>query len=147
MTDVQKKDLMDSIVMFNESTTEKGIEMSVVKKEYCQNFIYPTPFELHFSNMYLDWYKQSPKEYIRKMNGTDPDLAAHFVITKKFGQTLYGAAISEIFGDIPMNAYLDSIISDIAEAETDKNLKIDETIALAFCQYMKAEIESFHLIN
>lgn len=119
VTDVQKKMFMEVIVTLNDSAPAKGIEMSLVRSKYCKNFVYPTPFDLHFSVMHLNWYKNNPEEYIKKMNGTDPDLAAHFVITKNRGIVLYGKAISEVFVEIPIEAYLDSIKRDIMGSEAE----------------------------
>ena len=48
ITDLQKKIFMDVIVALNDDAPAKGIEMSLVKSEYCKNFVYPTPFDLHF---------------------------------------------------------------------------------------------------
>ena len=79
----EKKRFMDFIVGLNEQGPAKGIEMSIVKRKYCENFIHPTPYELHFSVMHLDLYRNNPQDYIERMKGTDRDLAAHFVITKK----------------------------------------------------------------
>lgn len=118
-TDLERKILMDVIVSLNAVAPIKGIEMSLVRSEYCRNFIYPTPFDLHFSMTHLDWYKSNPKEYIEKMHGTDPDLAAHFLVTKSRGIVLYGKEISEVFGEIPADTYLDSIKRDIAEAKVE----------------------------
>jgi streptomycin 3"-adenylyltransferase len=118
-TNQQKEKLMDVILELNNEAPAKGIEMSLVLSEYCKNFVYPTPFDLHFSNMHLNWYKTNPKDYIDKMKGTDPDLAAHFVITKQRGIVLYGKAINDVYGEIPSEAYLDSIKSDVAGAKED----------------------------
>lgn len=119
LTDRQKRSLMDVIVALNDSAPAKGIEMSVVLKEHCTNFVYPTPFDLHFSVMHLDWYRSNPADYIAKMKGADPDLAAHFVIIKTRGMILYGQEIHEVFGEIPDEAYLDSIKRDVSEAKED----------------------------
>lgn len=112
----EKKRFMDFIVTLNEQGPAKGIEMSIVKREYCENFIYPTPYELHFSVMHLNLYRNSPQDYIERMKGTDRDLAAHFVITKNRGITLYGRSIDDIFGEVPKEAYIDSIKFDVEDA-------------------------------
>ena len=65
-----------------------GIEMSVVRRDACNPFVYPTPFELHFSAMHLEWYRRDPEDYIRKMKGTDKDLAAHFTMIRSRGRCL-----------------------------------------------------------
>ncbi|RKM55484.1 DUF4111 domain-containing protein [Butyrivibrio sp. X503] len=119
MSDSEKKAFMDMVVELNENGPAKGIEMSVVKREVCKPFVYPTPFELHFSVMHLGWYKDNPDDYIQKMNGEDSDLAAHFTIIKKRGKCLYGDPIDEVFGEVPSADYMDSIKDDIAEAEDD----------------------------
>jgi len=117
ITDFQKKLFIDSIIALNDYLPAKGIEMSIVRREHCKNFVYPTPFELHFSSIHLSWYKTNPDEYIKNMNGTDYDLAAHFVIVKKRGIVLYGEEIDDVFGEVPSEAYLDSIKRDIMDSE------------------------------
>ena len=46
ITDLQKLQFMNYVVEWNKTAPDKGIELSIVRKEYCQNFLYPTPFEL-----------------------------------------------------------------------------------------------------
>ncbi len=101
MTDVVKRSYMDMIVELNSLAPAKGIEMSIVRKEACKPFVHPTPFELHFSMMHLDWYMDNPDDYIQKMNGTDKDLAAHFMIIGKRGKCLCGMPIEEVFAEVP----------------------------------------------
>lgn len=88
-----KKKLMDITIEINNQAPQKGLEMSIVLKEYCEKFKYPTPFELHFSNMHIDWYNSKPIDYCDKMQGEDKDLAAHFTIIKDVGITIYGEPI------------------------------------------------------
>ena len=116
MSDVTKKAYMDMVVDLNVYAPAKGIEMSIVRKEICDPFVYPTPFELHFSAMHLKWYRADPEDYILKMNGTDKDLAAHFTIIRKRGKCLYGLLIEDVFAEVPKADYMDSIWNDIAEA-------------------------------
>jgi len=111
-----KLELMKSTVELNKTAPQKGLEMSVVLKRYCLDFIYPTPFELHFSNMHLNRYNTGPREYCEAMNGDDEDLAAHFTVIKAVGIVLYGADINNVFGDIPRDYYLDSLKYDIENA-------------------------------
>ncbi|WP_026526162.1 aminoglycoside adenylyltransferase domain-containing protein [Butyrivibrio sp. VCD2006] len=119
MDDASKRAFMDMVIELNESGPAKGIEMSIVTKDSCRPFKYPTPFELHFSVMHLGWYRDNPEDYIQKMNGTDKDLAAHFTIIVKRGKCLYGRAIKEVFAEVPAEDYLDAIWDDIAEAKED----------------------------
>lgn len=119
ISDTQKLQFMNRIVDINKIAPSKGIELSIVKKKYCKQFVYPTPFELHFSNAHLQWFQENPADYIRKMNGEDKDLAAHFKIIKSYGMVLYGEEINDIFGDVPRNDYIDSIWNDIEGARED----------------------------
>ncbi len=135
ITDSQKKKFMDVIIVLNDNGPVKGIEVSIVRSKYCKKFVYPTPFDLHFSNMHLSWYKSNPIEYVKKMNGVDHDLAAHFVIIKKRGIALYGKEISDVFGDIPSEAYLDSIKNDIINSE-DEVIDNPTYIILNLCRIL-----------
>lgn len=51
--------------------------------------------------------------------GEDKDLAAHFTIINHRGRCLCGAPIKEIFDDVPIRDYIDSIWNDIADAEDE----------------------------
>lgn len=98
----------------------KGFEMSVVLKEHCRHFVYPTPFELHFSNSHLAQYIDDIDGHCRALHGqTDPDLAAHFSVIRKAGQVLCGPPVEELFGPVPREALLDSIYQDVAEPGDD----------------------------
>lgn len=114
-----KRKLMDFTVKLNEQAPPKGLEMSIVLEEYCRKFQYPTPFELHFSNMHKEWYHRNPDDYCEHMHGEDKDLAAHFTIIKHAGVVLCGKPICAVFGDVPSDLYLDSIKDDIINAKKD----------------------------
>ncbi len=114
-----KRRFMDMVVKLNAFAPPKGIEMSVVKREVCDPFVYPTPFELHFSSAHLARYEADPSKYIEEMKGTDKDLAAHFTIVQHRGRRLCGASIEDVFGPVPKEDYMDSIWYDIGAAETE----------------------------
>jgi len=119
MTDRQKRWFMEVVEELNAQAPKKGLELSVVREEVCRNFVYPTPFELHFSPAHLKWWQDEPEDYIRRMKGTDPDLAAHFTILRKYGVVLTGASLEDVFGEVPREAYLDSIRRDVENAPED----------------------------
>jgi streptomycin 3"-adenylyltransferase len=117
--DETKRRYMDMVVKLNAIAPSKGIEMSIVRQAVCRPFAYPTPFELHFSVAHLDWYRNSPEDYVVKMRGTDKDLAAHFKILWHRGKCLCGAQIHEVFEEVGKAEYFDSILSDVENAEED----------------------------
>ena len=114
-----KRRYMDMVVELNTYAPEKGIELSIVRKDVCTPFIYPTPFELHFSVAHLQWYKENPSDYIDRMNGIDKDLAAHFTIIYHRGKRLYGKEIKDVFEEVSKEYYCDSIWNDIENAEEE----------------------------
>ena len=117
--DTAKRQFMDMVVELNKQAPEKGLELSMVREAACKPFAYPTPFELHFSVAHLNWYQESPEDYVAKMKGTDKDLAAHFTILYHRGQVLYGKGIREVFTEVSHEAYMDSIWCDIEGAVED----------------------------
>ena len=119
MTDADKRAFMDSIIMLDMAGPAKGIEMSIVTRDACNPFVYPTPFILHYSRMHAAWYRRDPEDYIRKMNGTDRDLAAHFTVIRSRGRCLYGEPVGEVFGEVPEADYVDAMWYDIGEAEEE----------------------------
>jgi len=116
ITDVQKIEFMHHLVALNEKAPAKGFEISIVKREYCRSFVYPTPFELHFSPVHLQWFRDNPENYVKNMKGMDEDLAAHFTIINKYGIVLYGEAIINVFGEVPRKRYIESIWHDVKDA-------------------------------
>ena len=119
LSDAEKRRFMDSLLDLDHECPGKGIEMSIVTKDVCNPFVYPTPFVLHYSRMHTEWYRRDPVDYIRKMNGTDKDLAAHFTVIRSRGRCLYGLPVQEIFGEVPEQNYLDSIWGDVSGAEEE----------------------------
>lgn len=93
-----------------------GVEMSVVLRRYCEDFVYPTPYELHFSPAHLARALADPAAFARQMHGADRDLAAHFTVVRRRGRALWGAPVGEVFGPVPAAAYLDSIWRDVEDA-------------------------------
>lgn len=111
-----KKNIIESIIHLK-NLPQKGIEMSIVLEKYANEFIYPTPFELHYSDFHKDRYI-SDSSYI--CGGfTDKDLAAHFTTIRHRGICLYGKSIGEVFSDVPRKCYIDLIVNDIEEAKED----------------------------
>ena len=116
MPDETKLAYMDMVLALNADAPAKGIEMSIVLRSVCKPFVYPTPFELHFSERHIKWYSENPTDYVQKMNGTDKDLAAHFTVIRERGKCLWGAPVSDVFAEVPAADYMDSLWEDICDA-------------------------------
>ncbi|MBD5516613.1 MAG: DUF4111 domain-containing protein [Lachnospiraceae bacterium] len=119
ISDTQKMQFMERIVSLNKQAPSKGLEVSIVKREYCNPFIYPTPFELHFSSAHLQWFHDDPQGYIENMKGVDIDLAAHFTMINHYGNVLFGEAVEKVFAEVPRKDYADSICADVENAKEE----------------------------
>lgn len=112
----QKKRFIKALLDIDTKAPPKGLEMSLVLEKYTRNFVYPTLFELHFSNAHRSEAINDLEMYCKRMNGSDKDLAAHFTIIRNACITIYGDFEKEIFGEVPASCYLDSIKDDIENA-------------------------------
>lgn len=115
----EKEALISELIILDVYCPPKGLEMSVVRMEVCKPFVYPTPFELHFSNTHKERCKSDIAGYCRKMNGVDKDLAAHITVINKVGMPLCGKEIHEVFEAVPKEFYMDSILFDIENADQE----------------------------
>ncbi|HOK42387.1 MAG TPA: DUF4111 domain-containing protein [Thermoclostridium sp.] len=108
-----KRALADELLQF-QGLPEKGIEMSVILLRYAQDFKYPTPYELHYSEMVRERYLRD-RDYIC-YGDADKDQAAHMTVIRHRGICLYGKLIKEVFANIPKECFIDSILCDIKDA-------------------------------
>ena len=135
ISDEQKMKFMERVAALNWQAPANGLEMSVVLRKYCNPFVYPTPFELHFSPAHLQWFCDRPQDYVRKMKGEDKDLAAHFTIIRHYGIVLYGERIENVFAKVPRENYIDSILEDVRDAK-EEILKQPVYIILNLCRVL-----------
>ncbi len=115
----EKKQIIQLLLELSDKyPIKKGFEMSIVLKRYATNFIYHTPFLLHYSNDWKESYQKGKVDY-EKTEDEDPDLAAHFTVTKARGICIYGKPIDEVFGEVPKKDYIDSLMYDLEEVENN----------------------------
>ncbi|AOZ90834.1 aminoglycoside adenylyltransferase domain-containing protein [Paenibacillus crassostreae] len=95
----------------------KGLELSIILERNFKDFVYPTPFEFHYSAFHKERYKN--EEFYFCGGYDDPDLAAHFVVAYNRGITLYGRPFNEIFNLIDKKYYVNSITSDVKNAQEE----------------------------
>lgn len=118
-TDAQKRNLLEILLQLEAFAPTKGFEMSVVLAADCAAPEHPIPFCLHYSNAHRAACQQDMAAYIARMKGNDPDLAAHFTVTRAVGKAVWGKPVAQVFGEVPWTAYLDSIRADVADALVD----------------------------
>ncbi|MFH1315798.1 MAG: DUF4111 domain-containing protein [Candidatus Uhrbacteria bacterium] len=81
-----------------------------------EEFIYPTPFELHFGNDHLERYARG--EITEDDGKGDPDLANHFMLTYHRGVCVYGQSIKDTFDPVDPKYYIQSNWEDVKAAKT-----------------------------
>jgi hypothetical protein len=113
LTIKQKEAIISSLIGQFSHFPPKGVEMSIVIEEYLNNFVYPTPFELHYSKDWHERYINEEVDYSEQRS--DEDLASHFVITKMRGVCLFGKPIEKIFPEVPGEYYARSILNDATQ--------------------------------
>lgn len=116
---LQKQQMIRLLLQLAPHAPEKGMEMSVVLRRDCRNFVHPTPYQLHYSAAHHARYEQDLAGYCRQMQGTDADLAAHFTVTRAVGIALVGPEPRQMFAPVPAEAYLESIRWDVENAAQD----------------------------
>lgn len=111
----------------------KGLEFSVVLLEDTQHFIYPTPFDFHFSKFHYETAVANPAAYLNEMIGTDTDLATHFYLINQQGRVLTGLPINQVFEPVPAKYCWQSITHYMFNAKQD--IVVDPTyVILNICR-------------
>lgn len=112
---IEEKQKLVQILLKESHKVPKGVEMSVVLQAQTQNPIFPTPFEFHFSKDYEEKYRKNEIDLSKE--NADPDLVAHFTLTKNRGITWRGLPINEVFSEIPKEMYVKSLLNDFNDLE------------------------------
>ncbi|MNP13228.1 Streptomycin 3''-adenylyltransferase [compost metagenome] len=112
--DIYKKIARELINIEDKMNLIKGFELSIVMEAFADKFIYPTPFEFHYSSFHKEKYRTDENYFCGGYE--DPDLAAHFVITYNRGIVLFGEQIKDVIKPIDKRYYIESIKSDIEDA-------------------------------
>ena len=115
----EKQKLISLLLTLDSEAPKKGFEMSVADLKDVRDPHHPIPYYLHFSNGWKESAKKDIAAFCDSMRGNDPDLAAHFTVIRQCGEALIGPPPEKIFAPIPREDYIDSIIGDIADAQTD----------------------------
>lgn len=104
--------MLDNVDLF----PKKGFEFSVVLEKYCKDFIYPTPYELHMSESWIEQYKKDISSVVNEEFKVDTDLASHFNVINVFNNSMdFGLSSKEVFMKVPKEYVIESNYNDILE--------------------------------
>src|SRR5215467_9243954 len=76
LTPEQRRELARAMIRLSVHAPRKGLEMSVITRRALREFEHPTPYEFHFSNAWIEQYRNDTFDYAQD-NLVDGDLAAH----------------------------------------------------------------------
>ena len=118
------KRIAKMVLAFHKTLPNKGgVEFTIILEKHLIDFVYPTPFEFHYSPYHTERY-ETDEEYL--CGGfEDEDLAAQIVIAYERGIALYGRSLREIYRPIDKHYYIASILHDI---ESSKQEIIDNQV-------------------
>ena len=97
----------------------RPVEISILHYAQLKPWRYPTPFDLHFSEMHRPRFAETLSALDAQLptGGLDHDLAAHFTVLYARGLCVYGETIASLDIDVPWADYLDSLRLDLAWAQ------------------------------
>lgn len=110
--DAVKRVLLEETLAYMPYAPVKGLEMHLLLRADCKPASYPARFRLHYSPMHTQAVLSDISAYVRDMRGEDPDLAAHLTIINARGICWAGEPIAKVFGPVPREAYIESLLAD-----------------------------------
>lgn len=118
LTRAEKLALLERVYDRSRVSPSGGIEMSVVLESVCRETDWPAPYELHYSPAWKERYEKDPLALCSGDEKRDPDLAAHFAMTRARGRALFGPEPADLFAPVPPGVFSDSLAADTVDAET-----------------------------
>ena len=114
-----KRCILDATVAYMQLAPAKGLEMHLMLREDCLAYRHPPRFLAHYSPAHTRAYLADPVGYVARMQGRDMDLAAHLTVMYARGRRVCGPEVRAVFGPVPREAYLASILEDAGWSEAD----------------------------
>ena len=140
----QKRAFMERMLRLDERAPAKGLELSVLLRRGCRPFVHPARFVMHYSRMHRLRYLTDMEGTLAALRGTDRDLAAHVAVLHRYGRTLAGAPIGEVFGPVRREDYLDALLYDAQSAREDV-WENPMYVVLSLCRVLAFASEGLYL--
>jgi predicted nucleotidyltransferase len=100
--------------------TTGNVELSVITAEVARQVPVPTPFEVHYSS---GWHEKILKDEIDySKEKTDVDLPSHLTYVTQRSICIYGKPISDIFGKVKWQYFIESVMDDFKWILQDENI-------------------------
>jgi predicted nucleotidyltransferase len=111
LTVQQKKDIITYLQGVDQGPGKAPPEISIITTESLEKLVYPSPFELHYSNNAKDVYTSGKVSWEEQR--FDTDLSAHYMAVRERGICIYGKPIKEAFPEIPPEIFMASLVQDL----------------------------------
>jgi streptomycin 3"-adenylyltransferase len=111
LTLAEKKTIIDYLLGIDNGSSAAAPEMSIVTQDNLDNFVYPSPFELHYSNSWRDRYLSGKVDWEEPRY--DADLVMHYLAIRHRGICLYGSPIEAVFPEVPRDMCIASLTQDL----------------------------------
>lgn len=125
------------------------IEISFLARDQLLPWHFPTPFDLHYSEMWRDTYTRDLLSGTWQAWNTnqhrDPDLAAHITLLNARGICLTGEPIAAIFPVVPADDYRASLAGDIEDSL--ESIVTEPVYAILNCCRTYAYIRDGHIFS
>jgi len=106
-----------AVAFHKELPNKGGLEFTIILEKHLIEFVYPTPFEFHYSPYHTEKY-ETDENYL--CGGfEDEDLAAQIVVAYERGSALYGRPLQEVYRPIDEQYYIASILHDIESSKQE----------------------------
>jgi streptomycin 3"-adenylyltransferase len=100
--------------------TTGNVELSVITAEVAKQVPIPTPFEVHYSS---EWHEKILKDEVDySKERTDVDLPSHLTYVTQRGICLYGKPVSDIFGKVKWQYFIEAVMDDFNWILKDENI-------------------------
>lgn len=114
-----RRAIMDATLAYSHVAPAKGLEMHLMHVDDCRAYVHPPRFLGHYSDAHKQAYLEDPEATVGRLQGRDIDLGAHLTVMYARGKRICGPEIREIFGPVPPECYLESILDDAGWSDGD----------------------------
>lgn len=123
-----------------------NVELSVITAETAKRVAAPMPFEVHYSSGWHD--KLLNREVDYSQTRTDPDLPSHLMYVTQRGVCLYGKPISEAFGLVEWDHFMEAVLDDLDWILADEHiLETPFYSVLNICRVFQLKSENRRLVH
>lgn len=127
--------------------TVGNVELSVITAETAKELPEPTPYEVHYSSGWHDQILNHEVDYSRER--ADSDLPSHITYVVQRGISLYGKPVTEVFGQVNWQSFMDAVMDDFRWIVEDVEHMVETPFysILNICRVLQLHEEGTQLVH